>query len=48
MKPKYFFKRNFTCIKNESPFMDIGTQENMRQFEFLKTYFGKTPAVLEV
>ncbi len=43
-----FWKGNFGCVKNDAPFMDIDTQEDMRQFEFLKEYFGKMPAALAV
>lgn len=35
-----FWKGNFTCVLNQAPFMDIDTQEDMRQFEFLYKYFS--------
>lgn len=43
-----FWKGNFTCVKNEAPFMDIDTREDMRHFDFLKNHFGKMPAALAV
>jgi pseudaminic acid cytidylyltransferase len=36
-----FWQGKFTCIKNETPFMDIDTQDDIRQFDFLKQYFKK-------
>lgn len=37
-----FWKGEFTCIKNEAPFMDVDTKDDMVQFEFLKQYFKKS------
>ena len=34
-----FWKGNFTCVKNEAPFLDIDTMDDMAQFEFLRQYF---------
>jgi CMP-N-acetylneuraminic acid synthetase len=34
-----FWNGDFTCIKNEAPFMDIDTKEDLEQFRFLKQYF---------
>ncbi len=35
-----FWNGHFRCIKNNVPFMDIDTQEDMEKFEALKEYFN--------
>ena len=34
-----FWNGRFQCVKNNTPFMDIDTVEDMKKFEYLKFYF---------
>ncbi|WP_314791131.1 hypothetical protein [Tannerella forsythia] len=36
---KAFWTGRFRCIKNNVPFMDIDTPDDMAKFQFLKEYF---------
>lgn len=43
-----FWKGKFNCIKNEAPFMDIDTMEDLRKFGYLKKYFFNSVETLFV